>query len=147
MYYFFSMESKPDHDACIRALRKIAEWDASRKNGYLDEWQESAAFHAVQRLAQETLDPEAKARRIAQRNAEVSLNLSRIRALEKNVRYFLPDFPKGGAWVRFLKGDPNRAHDGIVRIQVLERIEGGFNTSMRTGSELEVNVCNLRTGP
>lgn len=129
-----------------RALERIAGYDASKANGYLDEWQEAEAFEEVKRIAQEALDPEDRTRRVAAKQARLEANRQAIRSLRRNERYFYTDHAgtKSGAWVRFLKGDPDRAYDGIVRVKVLERVGNPFSETLRPGAEISMHVANLR---
>ena len=134
-------------DSLRRALEKIARYDASRKYGGLDEWAEAEAFHEVTRIAKEALDPEARTRRIAAQDAELAATKKRIGALRRNERYFMSYFGSDGAWVRFLKGDPDQAYNGIVRVKVLELVGNPTSSILHPGAELQVNVCNLYIDP
>lgn len=139
-----------DVETYRRALERIRDYNAREKNGGLDEWTEAAAFHQVQRIARETLDPAAKTGRIRMQDAKRNLALSKIRALKKNERYFYADFPdaSAGVWVRFLKGDPNDAYLGIIRVKVLERVGNSKNmTCFHPGAETTMHVDNLKAGP
>ena len=43
-------------DRLKAALREIAEFDASDENGYVDEWEEAAAFTKCQDIAKNALE-------------------------------------------------------------------------------------------
>lgn len=137
------------NDVYKRALEKIAGWDASRKSGRLDEWQEADAFHAVQRIAAEALDPELRARRIAAQEAELAATKKAIGGLRRNERYFYCNYKPtmSGAWVRFLKGDPDRAYQGIVRVKVIENVNSTSNSTLRAGKEITLHISNLMSAP
>jgi hypothetical protein len=130
-----------------KALEKIAAYRADR-DGMLDEWMEADAFHSVQQIAREALDPDERARRIAGTQAMHRSNLRRIGRLNKQARYFMSTFQDQGAWVRFLRGSPTRGHEGIVEVMVIERVGWSFgNDHLKPGHQAEVNVGNLYLSP
>lgn len=132
-----------------RALERIRDYDAARSAGYVDEWQEAEAFEAVQRIAGEALDPQRKIDRQRATENERTANYARIKSLDKTRRYFYAEdvIRLKGAWVRFLKGDPDRAYQGIVRVKVVELVGYLMSSSLHPGKEISMYVGNLLTGP
>lgn len=130
-----------------KALERIARWDARGKAGYLDEWQESEAFSDVQQFASEVLDPESRVRRIAAQDARLKATLASIREFKALSRcFYMTDTSTGsGCWVRVIKGDADRAHEGAVRVKVLEIVGRPrmLSSDWTVGSEQTVNVSNL----
>ena len=132
-----------------RALWRIAKYDAARKSGYVDEWAVADAYDVVKRIAREALDPGERDRRVAAQSAARQATMRAIHALKKNKRYFYIDCRASGygAWVRFLKGDGDRAHDGIIRVRVLERVGSFPSTTWYPGNEIAVHVSNIQDSP
>lgn len=46
-------------EALQKALERIADFDASEQNGYVDEWEEAAAFVRCRQIARDALQRES----------------------------------------------------------------------------------------
>ena len=134
-------DDPPDVDALRRALERIRDHQPS---GPRDEWSLALAFHEVQRIALEALDPGVRAMRLrSERARRVAVRL-RVNALRRGERYFCSDNHGGGAWVRFLRGDGER--EGVVHVEVIERVVGAtFPGVPAVGSRITLHVDRLQT--
>ena len=137
----------------IRALEKIRDYDASKPEGYLDEWQESAAFGACQDIARDALEPGfLEAMRAA---AEAALKTARDkvrearRSIGANARWFVIDheYPQtnsySGMWVRVLPKKPEGYYDNCVNVKVLELVGKQVFNKRGVGAEFTINAANL----
>lgn len=130
------------------ALRRIRDYDASRPEGYLDEWQEADAFAAVQQIASETLDPwsgvaaRAESRRIERETRQRKRTL--LRSIGANTRWYIKDNAMSGVWVRVLPKGVEQSD--LVEVRVLKVVGSPISTLHRhVGATFTVNVWNLHS--
>lgn len=106
----------------------------------------AAAFHAVQEIASDALEPSAREARIKAAGLLLKLERRRVGALVRGARYFYVDHhaTMDGSWVRFLKGDGERL--GLVHVKALERV-GRPSDYWQPGTLHVVHVANLQASP
>lgn len=125
-----------------RALRRILD---HRADGPRNEWSEAAAFHAVQRIAGDALDPGAREARVERMRVKQVADRRLVNVLRRGVRYFYSEQGvAGGAWVRFLKGDGE--YLGLVHVEVLENVDIVPIHGWHSGARRVVRAVDLRIG-
>lgn len=132
-----------------KALQRIADYDAKRAAGYIDEWQEAAAFGACQEIARGALDPAyVTAQRAAiatERRVRRERKRELIRGIGANRRWFYRGSHFDGVWVRVLPRAPDRPEnqEHCVVAKVIEVVGRPSFCARRVGDEFEVNTVNL----
>jgi hypothetical protein len=129
------------------ALERIRDYRADQGRHGNNEWSEAQAFRAVQTIAADSIDPDARARRVELEEADRRLLRRRVGALRRDRRYFLSDLTGGtsGHWVRFLGGDGGGG--GGARVEVVGDAVGTPLAPRVRGSQITVSVSGLQSAP
>lgn len=129
-----------------RALRRIADYDARKAEGYLDEWQGAAAFGACQEIARNALEPGRAARLQAEARRERQIVRARKRELLRGIgadeRHFYRDHGFHGVFVRVLPRSVES--EDLVWVKVT-KVVGQPSSHLCMHHEFTVNTANLIT--
>lgn len=121
------------------ALRRIANYNPGEP---YNEWTLAKAFHQLQQIASDALNPAERVARIAAARKHDQDERNAVRALRKDREYFIPGHGNHGLWVRFIGGSARKV--GVVRVRLVDKIDDGTSWQyLKRGMEFEVNVGNI----